>query len=57
MKEVKNVLGKAFQLCSVAPKTGFFRTGTCETGFRDLDSAGIIPYLQPVGQPQLISVS
>ena len=38
MKKIKNVLGKDLQLCSVSPKTGYFRTGTCETGPQDLGS-------------------
>ena len=38
MKDIKTVLGEDLQLCSVAPKTGFFRTGTCETAPRDLGS-------------------
>jgi hypothetical protein len=28
----RNVLGGVLELCSDAPKTGFFRTGKCETG-------------------------
>ena len=35
---MKNVLGKDLRLCSEAPKTGYFRTGTCETGPQDLGS-------------------
>jgi len=31
----KNVLGTALQSCSQDPVTGFFRTGSCETGPRD----------------------
>ena len=38
MKDMKNVLGKDLRLCSEAPKTGYFRTGTCETGPQDLGS-------------------
>jgi hypothetical protein len=38
MNDNKNVLGQDLQLCSVAPKTGYLRTGTCETGPQDLGS-------------------
>ncbi len=38
MNDIKNVLGQELQLCSVAPKTGYLRTGTCETGPQDLGS-------------------
>lgn len=31
----KNVLGGPLQVCSVAPMTGFFRNGCCETGDED----------------------
>jgi uncharacterized protein (DUF2237 family) len=31
----KNVLGTALETCSLKPKTGFFRTGCCETGPED----------------------
>lgn len=30
-----NVLGKPLAVCSSSPKTGFFRTGCCETGQDD----------------------
>ncbi len=32
MAEQRNVLGGPLQMCSVAPSTGFYRTGKCETG-------------------------
>lgn len=32
MPEQRNVLGGPLQMCSVAPMTGFYRTGKCETG-------------------------
>jgi len=32
MPEQRNVLGGPLQMCSVAPVTGFYRTGKCETG-------------------------
>ena len=38
MNDIKNVLGHKLQLCSVTPKTGYLRTGTCETGPQDLGS-------------------
>jgi hypothetical protein len=34
--ESKNVLGGALQTCCLAPKTGFYRTGSCDTGSEDL---------------------
>ncbi len=30
-----NVLGDELQTCSMDPETGFYRDGTCRTGFRD----------------------
>ncbi|MGB3586342.1 MAG: DUF2237 domain-containing protein [Tunicatimonas sp.] len=33
--KTKNVLGNLLQLCSESPKTGFYRTGCCETGPED----------------------
>ncbi len=30
-----NVLGKALETCSMAPVTGFFRNGCCDTGPQD----------------------
>ena len=38
MKNTKNVFGHDLQLCSAEPKTGYLRTGTCETGPHDLGS-------------------
>ncbi|MBW2489424.1 MAG: DUF2237 domain-containing protein [Deltaproteobacteria bacterium] len=38
MKNTKNVLGRDLQLCSAEPKTGYLRSGTCETGPHDLGS-------------------
>lgn len=36
MQEVSiNVLGRALQVCSTAPMTGFFRNGCCDTGPMD----------------------
>ena len=35
MKTQRNVLGDVLELCCDSPKTGFFRTGKCETGPRD----------------------
>jgi uncharacterized protein (DUF2237 family) len=32
MSTAKNVLGKPLQSCSVAPNTGFYRNGCCDTG-------------------------
>ncbi|MBY0586640.1 DUF2237 domain-containing protein [bacterium] len=34
--DARNVLGGALQRCSVAPMTGFFRTGCCETNDEDV---------------------
>lgn len=38
MSEAKNVLGEALEVCSLAPRTGFTRTGACETGDQDVGS-------------------
>ena len=38
MNDNKNVLGQDLQLCSLAPMTGYLRTGTCQTGPQDLGS-------------------
>jgi uncharacterized protein (DUF2237 family) len=35
ISESKNVLGGRLELCSANPRTGFFRTGCCETGPED----------------------
>ena len=35
MIEIKNVLGTELQPCGVAPKTGFFRDGSCNTDDQD----------------------
>ena len=32
----RNVLGTTLEICSLAPKTGFYRTGCCHTGPDDL---------------------
>jgi uncharacterized protein len=34
--EAKNVLGEPLEICCTAPMTGFYRTGTCETGPQDV---------------------
>ena len=34
----KNVLGEALEHCSMAPRTGFTRSGSCETGPEDVGS-------------------
>ena len=36
MAEQRNVLGGPLQMCSVAPSTGFYRNGKCETGPDDV---------------------
>ncbi|MEM6843387.1 MAG: DUF2237 domain-containing protein [Bacteroidota bacterium] len=33
--EAKNVLNEPLQLCGTSPRTGFYRTGCCETGPED----------------------
>ena len=38
MSADKNVLGEPLETCSLSPKTGFMRTGDCETGPDDLGS-------------------
>lgn len=35
MEEAKNVFGEALEICCLSPKTGFYRTGSCETGPMD----------------------
>ena len=35
METQRNVLDGVLQICCDSPKTGFFRTGKCETGPRD----------------------
>jgi uncharacterized protein len=35
-EEHKNVFGEPLELCSLSPRTGFYRTGCCETGAEDL---------------------
>ena len=34
----KNVLGEVLEHCSMAPRTGFTRSGSCETGPEDVGS-------------------
>ena len=34
----KNVLGKRLEICSLDPRTGFIRSGECETGKEDIGS-------------------
>lgn len=36
MAEAKNVLGDKLETCCTSPMTGFYRTGTCETGPLDV---------------------
>jgi uncharacterized protein len=36
MAEDRNVLGEKLEICCTSPMTGFYRTGTCETGPQDL---------------------
>jgi uncharacterized protein len=38
MANPKNVLGGPLQVCCLDPRTGFYRTGKCETGPQDLGS-------------------
>lgn len=38
MDLAKNVLGEPLETCSERPKTGFARSGSCETGPEDLGS-------------------
>jgi uncharacterized protein len=35
-RQARNVLGGQLELCSLSPRTGFTRTGCCETGPEDL---------------------
>jgi uncharacterized protein (DUF2237 family) len=36
MTEARNVLGGRLAVCCTSPLTGFYRTGTCETGPQDV---------------------
>jgi hypothetical protein len=38
MDQAKNVLGEPLETCSERPRTGFTRSGSCETGPEDLGS-------------------
>ncbi len=38
MQQPKNVLGEPLEPCSLDPRTGFTRSGSCETGPQDLGS-------------------
>ena len=38
MTQAKNVLGGPLAVCCTNPRTGFYRTGSCETGPEDLGS-------------------
>jgi len=38
MNTSKNVLGETLKGCNESPQTGYFRTGTCETGPQDQGS-------------------
>jgi uncharacterized protein len=36
METQKNVFGEPLEVCSLSPRTGFYRTGCCDTGPEDL---------------------
>jgi hypothetical protein len=36
MEKTKNVLGNALEICCTSPVTGFYRSGSCETGPKDV---------------------
>jgi uncharacterized protein (DUF2237 family) len=38
MEQAKNVLGEPLEVCSLRPRTGFTRSGSCETGPQDQGS-------------------
>ena len=38
MEQAKNVLGEPLEVCSLRPRTGFSRSGSCETGPQDQGS-------------------
>jgi uncharacterized protein (DUF2237 family) len=38
MSNARNVLGEPLETCSLEPRTGFTRSGSCETGAQDLGS-------------------
>lgn len=33
---MRNVLGTKLEVCCLSPRTGFYRTGSCETGAQDV---------------------
>lgn len=35
MAEARNVLGGKLEICSTSPRSGFYRTGSCDTGPED----------------------
>ena len=35
MPEVRNVIGGRLEMCCASPRTGFYRTGRCDTGPED----------------------
>lgn len=37
-KAAKNVLGGLLRTCGTSPRTGFYRTGACQTGVDDIGS-------------------
>lgn len=56
-RSARNVLGGTLELCSLSPRTGFTRTGCCETGPEDYGShtvcaevtAGFLEFSQAAG--------
>jgi uncharacterized protein len=36
MANLRNVLGTPLEVCCLSPRTGFYRTGKCETGSEDI---------------------
>jgi uncharacterized protein (DUF2237 family) len=47
MDQAKNVLGEPLETCSERPRTGFTRSGSCETGPEDLGSHTVCAQVTP----------
>lgn len=46
-EQSKNVLGESLQVCSMDPKTGFYRTGFCSTGTEDRGAHTVCAVMTP----------
>lgn len=47
MSNARNVLGGSLEICSVAPMTGFFRDGCCQTGGGDFGAHVVCAQVTP----------